>query len=234
MSKPVQGDRGQLLALMARQRLVDGLDRNQCERLLASAIHCPLPCDQYLFHQGDPATHFFLVTRGRLKLYRLSVEGQQKIIGLVGPDESFAEGILFMDTPLYPVNAWALEPSTVVGLNRETYLALLRESFPTCLSVMAKLTERIQSLLNEVESLTLGDSRYRVVRFLVRLMSESAHENTTVYLPARKTEIAARLSIRPETLSRALTALSNEGLIEIHNHSRVDVPNAEALRQLLI
>src|SRR5699024_7091050 len=136
-------------------------------------------------------------------LYRLSAAGDEKIMGLSGRNATFAEGILFMSQPHYPVNAQALEDSDLLGLNREAYLSILSESFPTCMSVMAEVTGRIQSLLNEIESLTLRDSRYRVVHFLVGLMPPNAAGELTVTLPARKSAIAARLSIRPETLSRA-------------------------------
>src|SRR5699024_8525624 len=125
-----------------------------------------------------------------------------------------------------------LEPSHVIGLEREVYLAILSQSFPTCMSVMAEVTGRIQGLLNEIESLTLRDSRYRVVHFLVNLLPRAANEPTTVQLPARKSAIAARLSIRPETLSRAFRVLSEERLITMHDNA-VMIHDPTALRTIV-
>lgn len=221
-----------LSALLAKQYFVSGLDQQQQQRVLATAVRRRLNTGNHLFSQDDTAQYFFIVRRGLIKLYRLSVDGDEKIMGLSGPDASFAEGVLFMEQPHYPVNAQALEPSEVIGLNRETYLRILEESFPTCLSVMAEVTGRIQGLLNEIESLTLRDSRYRVVNFLVSLLPGTPDAATTVHLPARKSDIAARLSIRPETLSRTLRLLSEEGLIEVHGDS-VTIVAPNALRAFL-
>src|SRR5699024_2864528 len=152
------------------QYFVSGLNERQQQRLLASATFHRLAAGNHLFRQEDAADYFFIIRYGLIKLYRLSADGDEKIMGLSGPKASFAEGILFMQKPHYPVNAQALEKSEVIGLHRETYLAILAESFPTCLSVMAEVTKRIQGLLNEIESLTLRDSRYRVASFLVTLL----------------------------------------------------------------
>lgn len=219
-------------AALADQYFVAGLDTEQRSRLLAASVHRRLEAGAHLFRQGDEANAFYVLLSGRLKLYRLSIDGDEKIMGLVGPGGSFAEGVVFMDNPRYPVNAQMLEPGLAVGLNRDVYLAILRESFSTCLSVMSEVTGRIQGLLDEIESLTLRDSRYRVVHFLVELLPETARRTTRVRLPAPKSTIAARLSIRPETLSRTFKSLSDEGLIEMHDN-HVDVPDPARLRRVL-
>lgn len=207
--------------LFADQYFVAGLDEQQKKRLQGTCVRRQLDEGSHLFRQQDAAKHFFIVNYGLIKLYRLSVDGDEKIMGLSGPQASFAEGILFMQDPRYPVNAQALETSEVIGLNRATYRDILAESFPTCLSVMGEVTGRIQGLLNEIESLTLRDSRYRVINFLVNLLPDDAQPGATVHLPAQKGAIAARLSIRPETLSRTLRMLSEENLIAVHGDNIV-------------
>lgn len=226
-------DDSELLGLLAEQYFVAGLDSPQRQRLLRASIRRRLAADEHLFRRHDPARHFFVILSGRIKLYRLSADGDEKILGLSGARATFAEGVLFMEQPLYPVNAQALEPTKVLGLDCATYLAILRESFPTCLSVMAEVTGRIQGLLNEIESLTLRDSRYRVINFLVQLLPPDAAGETRVRLPARKSTIAARLSIRPETLSRTLRLLREEDLIRTQDDA-VIVPDPGRLRALVV
>lgn len=221
-----------VLEMLAGQYFVSGLDEQQQQRLLQASMHHRLAANEHLFRRNDAASHFFVVLSGRIKLYRLSADGDEKILGLTGPNASFAEGVLFMQQPCYPVNAQALEETEVVGLDRDTYLAILRDSFPTCLSVMAEVTGRIQGLLNEIESLTLRDSRYRVVNFLVNLLPPTASTETRVELPARKSAIAARLSIRPETLSRAFRMLHEEGLIGMQDN-KVVIHDPQALRAII-
>lgn len=214
--------------LKAQYFLAD-LDDTQRRQLLSSATQNTLATGAHLFQQSDAATRFYVVLEGRIKLYRLSAEGDERIMGMASEAQSFAEGILFMDEPRYPVNALALEPSTVIGLERQPFRNILTESPTTCMAVMGRLTRRIQGLLNEVESLALQNGRERLIHFLLGLVDDNAHGATSIRLPVRKSEIAARLSIQPETLSRLFRWLDKEALIQ-SNRDQIDIPDLDALR----
>ncbi len=221
-------------ALLSSQYFVVGLDEALRDRLLASATQQPLAADEHLFMQGDSASRFYIVHKGQLKLYRNSAKGSERIMGLVSAGDSFAEGIVFMQPPRYPVNARALVASSVVGVQREAFLAILSESFPACLSVMAQMAKRIQNLMNEIEALTLQNGRYRLIRFLYSLLpNDHSQAPTTVHLPARKREVAARLSMQPETLSRLLKLLCQDGLINVQG-DRINILDPDALRKLTL
>jgi CRP-like cAMP-binding protein len=184
---------------------------------------------QRFFSQGDPAREFFVLLEGVAKLYRVSAEGQEKIMRLISPGMSFAESIMFMDEPRYLVHAEGIEPGKLAAIESAAYLDILRESFDACRTVMARMTERIQAHWDEIEALTLQNSRYRVVSYLLGLVPDGAAGAARITLPSRKALIAAQLAATPETLSRILHALSNEGLIEMHDYE-VRIPDLSALR----
>lgn len=150
---------------------------------------------------------------------------------LVRGGGSFAESVMFMDEPRYPVYAEAVEAGTLVSIDTEAYLDVLRDSFATCRSVMTQMTRRIQEHWDEIEALTLQNSRYRVVHYLVELVPAGASGEIRITLPSRKALIAAQLAVAPETLSRILHVLSEEGLIEMHDYD-VYIPDIAALRRL--
>lgn len=210
--------------------LFSALSDAERERLLATAQVRRFAAGESLFRHGDPATQLFLLRSGSVKLYRLSPEGDEKIMRLIQPSETFAESILFMDTPRYPVHGEGVETGELLALDRETFLAILQESFPTCRAVMAQMTLRIQSHWDEIETLALQNSRYRVVHYLLGLLPAGASGSMTVTLPARKTLIAARVAVTPETLSRIFRALSEEGLADVAGDV-VTIHNVEKLRR---
>ena len=185
-----------------------------------------------LFDRGEEAHAFFLLQEGMLKLYRVSAEGQEKIMRLIRPGMTFAESVMFMDEPRYPVHAEAVERSTVLAIDSGAYLAILRESFATCKTVLATMTQRIQSHWDEIEALTLQSSRYRVVTYLLSLLPDEELEQARITLPSRKALIAAQLAATPETLSRILHALRVEGLIEMHDYE-IYLPSVSKLRASL-
>ena len=210
--------------------LFSALSDAERQRLLATAQTRRFAAGERLFSHGDAALHFYLLRSGCVKLFRLSPEGDEKIMRLIRPSETFAETILFMDPPRYPVHGEGVEAGELVALDRDTFLAILEESFPTCRAVMAQLTLRIQSHWDEIETLALQNSRYRVVHYLLGLLPSGASGQVILTLPARKTVIAARVAVTPETLSRTLRALSDESLIDVADDV-VTIRDVERLRR---
>lgn len=166
-----------------------------------------------LFVQDDRAEHFYVVRNGMMKLFRLSPQGAEKIMRLVRPGQSFAEGVLFAEPPRYPVHAQAAEDSELIAIECAAYLELLHVSFDTCRAVMAQMVQRIYTHWDEIESLSLHGSVQRVARYL--LTQYAVCENPSIRLSAPKAQIAAQLGLAPETFSRALRALKQRGLIEV-------------------
>lgn len=212
--------------------LFDSLDAGQRRTLCEHLRTRRLSAGETLFAQGDPASHFWWLERGQIKLYRLSRDGHQKIMGLAEPGQTFAEGVLFMETPRYPVNAEAILPSSVLGIERDTYLAILETSFPTCRNLFRQMVQRTRRHLDEIESLTIQNARYRLVNYLLKLQGAAGSGRTTVELPAKKILIASQLAIQPETLSRLLRELEESGRIRVRG-DRIDLVDPEGLRHLL-
>lgn len=154
-------------------------------------------------------------------------------MGLVAPRQSFAEGILFMDTPRYPVNARAISASVVRGFERGAYLEILETSFATCRGLFRQMVERTQRHLDEIEALTIQNARFRLVHYLLRLQSAASEDTGTINLPARKVLIASQLAMQPETLSRLFRELEHKGLIHVRGDS-IRILDVEALQRLLL
>ena len=71
-----------------------------------------------------------------------------------------------MEAPRYPVHGEGVEAGELIAFDRDTFLAILQESFITCRAVMDQMTRRIQAHWDEIETLALQNSRYRVVHYL--------------------------------------------------------------------
>ncbi|MCO6441762.1 MAG: Crp/Fnr family transcriptional regulator [Nitrococcus mobilis] len=217
---------------LADHYLFAALDEAQRRQVQAHSRIRHLDAEAHLFVQGDRAETFWWLEYGQIKLYRLSRDGHQKIMDLVAPRQSFAEGILFMDTPRYPVNAQAVTASIVRGFDRDTYLAILETSFATCRALLHRMVARTQRHLDEIEALTIQNARFRLVHYLLRLRSADASSGT-VQLPARKMLIASQLAMQPETLSRLFRELEREGFIRVRGE-RIEITDAAALQELLL
>ncbi|MEO5365188.1 MAG: Crp/Fnr family transcriptional regulator [Magnetococcus sp. WYHC-3] len=178
-----------------------------------------------LFLEQDPAHRFFFLHLGQIKLFRLAPGGQEKVIGIVKPGETFATPVMFMEAPNYPVSAEATQTSRVLSFSNSDFLDLLRASTETCFRLMADMSRRMRCQVVEIDGLSLRSASARLVRFL---LDELEEDGQTVVLQAPKRLIALRLSIQPETFSRLLGRLRRQGLIEVDNRT-IRVLDAAAL-----
>lgn len=186
-----------------------------------------------LFRQGQPAERFYFLRDGLVKLFRLSPEGDEKIIEIMRPGETFAEAVMFMGSQgRYPVNAEAINESRVYAFEQKVFLNLLRESNEATFGLLGSMSRRLHMLVNQIESLTLQNATYRLVAYLLEQIPRDVKTSPEVQLTTPKGVIASRLAIQPETLSRILAKLRQRELIEVHgNH--ITVRDVQALRNLV-
>ncbi len=184
---------------------------------------------EHFFSHGQPAEEFYLLRSGQVKLYRLSPTGNEKIIEIIRPGQAFAEALMFMEVPLYPVSAQALTAAEVYAINNKPFLDALRGSVDTCFRLMGDISVRLHQLLNEIDALTLQNATLRLINYLLDQVPPDAENSTEIELPAPKNIIASRLSIQPETLSRILHGLGDQGLISVKGIN-VHLHDIEGLR----
>jgi CRP-like cAMP-binding protein len=165
-----------------------------------------------LFFQGDNATSFYLVLSGRIKLYRVSPEGKEKVVEIMETSATFAEALMFMDTPYYPVTATALAPSRVIVVNAREFKTMLRESIDSCFLLMGSMSYRLRGLIREIDALSLDTGTVRTVAYLLH---QAPMDADNFELQVAKSVIASRLSVKPETFSRILKSLHERGIVSI-------------------
>ncbi|MCC7412765.1 MAG: Crp/Fnr family transcriptional regulator [Gammaproteobacteria bacterium] len=204
---------------LRRIHLLGALSETQLEAVHAGARLLTLKPGAELFARGDRATRFFFVVSGQIVLKRLSPDGDEKIIEIVRPGQTFAEAIMFMGAQTYPVTAVALDPCTLIALDSDTFKELLSQSVDTCMRLLADLSVRLRRWITEVESLTLQNATWRVVSFLLQQVPEGAASPVCIDLRAPKHIIASRLSVTPETFSRILRQLADSGRISVDGMS---------------
>lgn len=165
-----------------------------------------------LFAMGDPAYSFFFIVSGWVKLYRISREGEETVINVFAPGETFAEAAVFGPMQRYPVNAQAVEETTVLEIPRSLFVDKIREDSDFALSILGSISARQRYLIQQIEQLTVKEAPQRLGAFLLRLCPSASNKDVEVSLPYDKSLIARRLNIQPETFSRALKKLEPHGV----------------------
>jgi CRP-like cAMP-binding protein len=220
------------LAGIRAHHLFAGLGPAQLQRLLNTAHIEDAEAGHVLFDRGQPARHFFVILEGQVNLVLYSKTGEEKIVDILGPGQSFAEAVMFMAGPVYPVSAVAATASRIARFSSSEYVAMLRESPETCLRMLGHLSQRLHMRIREIEYLTLESATHRLVRMIESRMPAGSDGPAEIHLQESRQEIASHLSMKPETLSRILRGLSDSGAVVVQGRTLV-VPSRAKLLALL-
>lgn len=182
---------------------------------------------QPVFRVGERCDGFHVTVMGHVKLYGLSAGGQEKVIDIMGPGQTFAESLLFTGAP-YNVNAQALTGALVLSVGKQTVLAQIERDPRFCMRMFDLISRRVQGLLRDVEDYTLCNGAQRIVGYLLRHQGEGGGRPVTVSLPVSKATVASRLSLTPEYFSRVLHELESDGLIEVRRRD-IRIPDPARL-----
>ncbi len=167
---------------------------------------------EVLFQRGDPPRGFYFVVSGQIKLALSSSQGNEKVVEIISPQQSFGEAVMFMNRP-YPVFAEALLDTQLLHVGHNAIAELLGHDIDFAQRLLAAMSIRLHTLIRDVETYSLRSSTQRVIGYLLQLAD--GDEPCDVSLPTSKQVIASRLNLTPETLSRILHDLAEVGLITV-------------------
>ena len=197
--------------------LFSGLVQEDFDALMTSASRVTLDKGEVLFHRGDDARYFYFVDSGQLELNLVAPTGQKKVLEVVGHGRTFAEAVVFMREHKYPVTCEALEASVLCQVPNKAYLDLIGANPDACMRLLSDVCRHLHARVREIERLTVQNAHSRLVSYLLDHVVESDDDEATIRLELPRHVIASRLSITPETLSRLLRTLVDEGILTIED-----------------
>lgn len=194
--------------------LFHNIDMGSMEQLAKQCHQKTYSKGRDLFAMGDQANVFFIILSGWVKLYRTSQKGDEAIIHVFGPGESFAEAAVFNDRKTYPVSAQAIEDSVAIEIPCSFFFRKIEEDRLFALRLLGVMAARHHYLVQQLEQVTTRTAPQRIGAFLIRFCKKERQDDKgwMVDLPYDKAIISARLNIKPETFSRALTKLEPYGV----------------------
>jgi CRP/FNR family transcriptional regulator, cyclic AMP receptor protein len=172
---------------------------------------------QLLFSEGDSCTGLFLVASGKIRIFKLSPAGREQVLAVEGPGSSFAELPVF-DGGNYPASASALEDAEVLFISRKDFQNFCREHPEVGLKVIAVVGARLRRLVGIIEDLSFTTVRQRLIALIMRLAQTGgtpSKEGIRVELTKTHQDLAAELGTVRELVSRNLSRLQAEGLLEV-------------------
>lgn len=192
----------------------------------------PLERNSHLFHGGQSAKTVSVIRSGSVKAYQLSQDGDEIVSGFYLPGEIL--GLDALSSERHPGFATALEDSRTCEIPFKDFVNMLKTS-PKLNQVMLRLLSEEMAETREL-LLVVGrlDARTRVALFLMSMSRRLARRNqdpNQFRLTMDRRDIANYLGLTIETVSRTLSTLQRENVIEVRG-KLVRVLDRPALEQM--
>jgi len=220
--------------ILRKTPLFATLADDELGRLASIAVPRRYARKEAVFREGERADGFFVVSTGKVKVFKLSEEGKEQVLHVLEAGQSFAEAALF-EGGNYPAHAEALADSELLLFPRRAFLELLERNPGIAVRMLASLSRWLKRMTDLVESLSLRDVEARLVFYLSEELKSRgipARDGATLDLPVSKSVLAARLGTVPETFSRTLKKLQDEGRIAVRG-KQIRILSADSLFSFL-
>lgn len=206
-----------------------GLNQVEMSEIAHIAAARDLQKGEMVYQAGDEGGTLFVLFTGKLKRYRLNESGKEQVIEVIGTGEFIGELSLFSSLPLSDY-VEATEDSTLCTLQGQKLKELMSKYPSIAFKVMDELSRRLEKAESRIEAISLTSVTSRVIGALLEL----AGENGEILLPMTKGDFASQLGMSQETLSRKLSELQEEGLLEMVGHRKILLKEFKRLQEMAI
>ncbi len=166
---------------------------------------------EIIFLESQEGTNMYFLVSGSIKLYKTNDEGKEAVIHFVEPGEFFAEIVLFLKNR-YPVSAVAIQNSQMLSIDSKKMFEIIKKNPDFAMKTIGIFSHRLNYMANSIKNLSIMDTKNKFLNYL----NSIKNDDNIVTLNIPKQELALLLGIAPETFSRVLKQLSEQGMIEIN------------------
>jgi CRP/FNR family cyclic AMP-dependent transcriptional regulator len=230
----VTSQRIDLATVLEKTALLSSLSPPELQMLAARSVRKLFSTGELLFSEGEPCNGLHIIARGKVRLFKTSVNGREQVLSVNLAGEFVAEIPVFDGGP-YPASAVALEETEIVFISRRDFNAYCLEHPEVPLKVLTVVGARLRNLVGIIEELSFTTIRQRLISTLLKLAQSEGRKTTRgigFQLPASHQELANQLGTVRELISRNLMRLHAEGLLDV-DARQIVVKDVEGLSALL-
>jgi len=219
----------QIRDVISQVSFFQGLEQEELNDITSIAGRKDLHKGEILFVEGDEGDGFYIVISGRVKIFKESPEGKEVIIHICGPMDHFGQVAVYAGRT-FPASAQAMADSKLLFFPRKEFQELIKRKPDLALSMLSSLSMRIRHVTSQLESIALKEVPGRLAAYLIYLQEEQGNTRE-LKLDISRGELASFLGTIPETLSRIMARLEEEGLVKVQKRT-LEILDMEKLEEL--
>jgi len=185
-----------------------------------------------LFFEGEPGEGVFFIKKGKIKIYKSDEDGREYILRIFGVGDMFAEAVLLEGGP-YPATAEAVEDSEIGMIKNEDLENLLLKNNRLMVKMLKVLTHRLREAQEKLKNMVFKDTYDRTSCMLHSISVEYGQRTSRgieFKLPITRQELASLVGTSRETVTRVMSDLKREGIIDLDRQNIVVLNEQRLMR----
>lgn len=204
------------------------LSHDEQHELISKSKHLDFKKGDIIFRESDSADKIIIVRFGRIKLNHFSAEGKELVTDILVESDIFGEQNIFSGGS-YNVNAVALENTGVCMISQSDIQKMVLERPEAGVKLLNVIGSKLSSANEIIELLSINDAKSRLAGFLLYRSNRVKKD----IIELSRDDIAAYINLTRETISRKLSELKDEGIIELNGQRKINIIDKESLREIL-
>lgn len=202
------------------------LEKEQMIEIMLAIRPLSFKKGELVYKAGDMSDSLYIVSRGRIRIYRLSESGKEQLVRFLNPGDFTGELALF-HVGHHESFAEAAQDTNICMMKRSDLQDLLIKYPSISLKILQEFSSRLQQSERQATRIATEKAETRLALFLAECADNQ--QSLEFVLPMSKKDLASYLGITPETVSRKLTDFENQHLIRQKNHKRIEILDLDGL-----
>ena len=222
--------------LFSKFSLFRDLNDKEMDKIVQISIARKWKKGNHIFMKDDPIENVYFVYSGKIKIYKSDINGREQIINIIRNGDMFPH-VGFFRKGGYPAFSEVIEDAILIVISNDDFEKLLLDNPELCIKVFKVLGEKIIDLQERLEEKILNNTYEQIIKLLIRLARSHGQKQTDVsyLLKAEFTnkDLANMIGTTRETVSRTLTKLKKEKLIEIDNKGNIIIEPDKLMNEII-
>jgi len=185
--------------------------------------------DEIVFHKEDPGSTLYIIEQGRVRIYVLSVKGEEVVLAILSSGDFFGE-LSLLDGRPRSATAQTLEESQMLVLDRHDFVSFLQEHPQAAITMLGILSGRLRQTDGLVEDVVFLDVPARLAKRLLELKEGQADKDEP--LRVTQSQLASLVGATRESINKAIKLYESRGVLRVARGSITILRPEELLKRV--
>ncbi len=204
------------------------LSQDEQHEIISKSKHMNFKKGDIIIRESEPADKILIVRFGKVKLNHFSAEGKEFVTDILVESDIYGEQNIFSGGK-FNVNAVALESTGICLISQSDIQKMIMNRPESGIKLLSVIGSKLSTANKLIELLSINDAKVRLAGFLLYRSTRIRKD----LIELSRDDIAAYINLTRETVSRKLSELKEERILELNGHRKIKILDKEALREIL-